>query len=181
MGQTQQVENNLKVPIADGLDGFVINTGKVFAWANFLLIATTILQVILRYGFSNGLVVLEELEWHLYAIAFMFGMPYALITNSHVRVDVIQSRFPVKVREMIDLFGHLFLLLPFIFTVIYFGVEFTEKSWALGERSDAPLGLPFRWAIKSVIPISFSLFGLAAISRIIRSIAIIRGKTDGNR
>jgi len=166
----------VKVPVADTLDSFILKIGRVVSWANFILIVVTIFQVILRYGFNHGLVVLEELEWHLYSFAFMIGLSYALITNSHVRVDVIQSRFSQKTREFIDLFGHIFLLLPFIAALTYYGWEFTASSFALNEHSNAPLGLPFRWIIKSVIPISFVLLGVATVSRIIRSIFIIAGR-----
>lgn len=170
----------ISVPIADGIDNFMLATGRLLSWANFILILVTMLQVVLRYGFNHGLVVLEELEWHLYGFAFMMGLSYALITNSHVRVDVIQSRFSRKTREWIDIIGHVFLLLPFIATVIYFGWEFTYKSFELSEHSNAPMGLPYRWIIKSVVPISFAFLGLATISRIIRSFAVIRGEKHGS-
>jgi len=168
-----------KVPLADSLDKFILNIGKTVSWANLILIIVTIVQVILRYGFNNGLVVLEELEWHLYSLAFMIGLSYALITNSHVRVDVIQSRFSRSTKEIIDILGHVFLLIPFILALIYYGWEFTQSSFVLNERSNAPLGLPFRWLIKGVIPVSFVLLGIATISRIIRSIEIIRREKHG--
>ncbi|PLX68845.1 MAG: C4-dicarboxylate ABC transporter [Denitrovibrio sp.] len=178
--QSDTNTNTLSVPVADSIDNFLLTTGRWFSWANFILILVTILQVVLRYGFRNGLVTLEELEWHLYGFAFMMGLSYALITNSHVRVDVIQSRFSRKTREWIDIIGHIFLLLPFIVTVIYFGWEFTYKSFVLSEHSNAPMGLPYRWIIKSVVPISFAFLGLATISRIIRSFAIIRSEKHGS-
>lgn len=173
-------KTEMPVPVADAIDNFMLALGRFLSWTNFILILVTILQVILRYGFRNGLVVLEELEWHLYGFAFMMGLSYALITNSHVRVDVIQGRFSRKTREWIDIIGHVFLLLPFIAAIIYFGWEFTYKSFELGESSNAPLGLPYRWIIKGVIPVSFALLGVATISRIIRSFAVIRGEKHGS-
>lgn len=168
------------VPIADALDKFILNIGKVVSWANLLLIIVTIVQVILRYGFRHGLVMLEELEWHLYSFAFMIGLSYALITDSHVRVDVITSRFSRRTREMIDVIGHIFLLIPFLVVLIYYGWEFAHSSFVLSEKSGTPLGLPFRWIIKSVIPISCVLLLIAAVSRIIRSIAVIKGERHGH-
>lgn len=173
-------KSELSVPLADSLDKFILNIGKVVSWTNFVLIIVTLLQVILRYGFNHGLVMLEELEWHLYSFAFMIGLSYSLVTNSHVRVDVLQSRFSRTTREFIDIIGHLFLLIPFLLVLIYYGWEFTSSSFALNESSATPLGLPFRWIIKSVIPISFVLMMIAAVSRIIRSIAIIRGERNGH-
>jgi TRAP-type mannitol/chloroaromatic compound transport system permease small subunit len=55
-------------------------------------------------------------------------------------------------------------------------LDFVQESWRVNERSDAPLGLPWRWAIKSVIPISFGLLIAAAVARVVRIIAILRRK-----
>ena len=41
-----------RVPIADGLDAFIVAVGKVFCWANVLLILVIISQVVMRYGFG---------------------------------------------------------------------------------------------------------------------------------
>ncbi len=155
---------------SDALDSLIRNIGHIVMWSNVILIAVIILQVTLRYGFGRGLVVLEELQWHLYAIGIMFGASYAQMMDSHIRVDIIHARLSDKWKIRWDLFGTIFLLLPFIFVIFHQSLDFLAESYRLGERSDAPLGLPFRWAIKAVIPISFALLGVATISRAIRLI-----------
>ncbi|WP_024336331.1 TRAP transporter small permease subunit [Desulfotignum balticum] len=165
----------------DSLDNLFLGFGRIMAWANGLLILVIALQVTLRYGFNNGLVVLEELEWHLYGLALMFGLSYAVVENSHVRVDVISNRFPEKVRHWIEVLGALFLMLPFIVAVIIHGYHFFLDSWIHDERSVAPLGLPCRWAIKAVIPISFVFFGTAIFLRMTRSLLFLFGNRHGNQ
>lgn len=155
---------------SDILDGVIRAIGHCVMWTNVVLIVVIILQVVLRYGFSRGLVVLEELQWHLYAIGIMFGASYAQILDSHIRVDIIHARLSSKWRMRWDLFGIVFLLLPFIVIIFLQSLDFVDDSWRRDERSDAPLGLPWRWAIKSVIPISFALLGVATISRAVRII-----------
>jgi TRAP-type mannitol/chloroaromatic compound transport system permease small subunit len=159
---------------AGAVDRFILAVGRFLSWANGLLVVIIVLQVTLRYGFRSGMVALEELEWHLYALAFMFGLSYDLVTDAHVRVDLLYNRFGPKTREWIDLLGTIFLLLPFIGVIFWFGLEFFYDSWIHNEHSLAPMGLPYRWAIKAVIPLSFALFGLAAISRVVRAIQRIR-------
>lgn len=160
--------------VSDAIDAFILRIGRFLSWANGLLIFVIVLQVILRYGFGHGLVILEELEWHLYSLAFMFGLSYAIVTNAHVRVDLLYNRFMKRTREWIEICGTVFLLIPFIVVVIIYGLEFFNLSWIHNERSLAPMGLPWRWIIKGVIPLSFGMFGLAAISRVIRAITLIR-------
>jgi len=95
------------------IDRFILRFGHFLSWANFLLIFVIVVQVTLRYGFGRGMVALEELEWHLYAVAFMFGLSYAVVTDAHVRVDLISIRMSTAARAWVEIMGILFLLLPF--------------------------------------------------------------------
>lgn len=167
--------------ISDQLDKFIRWFCHIFCWCNAVLIGCIILQVVLRYGFNNSLIVLEELQWHLYAIGVMFGVSYAQINNAHIRVDILHARFSDTTKRCIDIFGIMFFILPFCFVVIDQSLDFVADSWRVNESSDAPLGLPARWLIKSVIPLSFILLTLASVSRLIRDVVVIyRGLKSGN-
>jgi TRAP-type mannitol/chloroaromatic compound transport system permease small subunit len=166
---------------SDVVDRFILRIGRLLAWANGLLVLVIVLQVTLRYGFGRGMVALEELEWHLYSVAFMFGLSYAVVTDAHVRVDLVSSFLSRRTREWIEILGIVFLLLPFIAVVIIFGLEFLQSSWVRNERSLAPMGLPYRWAIKAVIPASFAFFAAAALSRLYKAVAFLREKSDANK
>ena len=168
--QTEPVPNRF----SDTLDALIRGIGHFVMWTNFFLIFVIILQVILRYGFGHGLVILEELQWHLYALGIMIGASYSQMLDSHIRVDIIHSRLSPKWKMRWDLFGTVVLLLPFIFVIFHQSLDFVHESWRANERSDAPLGLPWRWAIKSVIPISFGLLFVATLSRAARIIAALR-------
>ena len=141
------IENNTQssVKICDSLDKIVMGTGHVVMWTNGILIFAIILQVILRYGFGHGLVILEELQWHLYALGIMFGASYAMTLDSHIRVDIVHARLSEKWQKRWDLFGIIFLLLPFVIIIFHQSLDFVYESWRVNERSDAPMGLPFRW------------------------------------
>jgi len=168
----EQVPNKF----SDVIDVVIRSIGHFIMWTNIILIVVIILQVVLRYGFGKGLVVLEELQWHLYALGIMFGASYAMMMDSHIRVDIIHARLSQKWRNRWDLFGIVFLLLPFAIVVFHQSLDFVYESWRVNERSDAPLGLPWRWAIKGVIPITFALLILATVARAARIIAALRRK-----
>ena len=161
------------MPAADFLDRWILRVGAVIAWANVILVAVIILQVVLRYGFGQGLVALEELQWHLYAIGVMFGLSYAQVKDSHIRVDIVHMRLSSRKQKMVEIFGILVFLLPFIWVVFDHSLDFVYDAWRINERSDAPSGLPWRWAIKAVIPLSFGLFFLAVLSRLIRDVHFV--------
>ncbi len=162
-----------KVFTADLIDKFILKTGSWIAWCYALLVAVIILQVVLRYGFARGLVVLEELQWHLYAVGVMFGISYAQATNSHIRVDLLHTRLSRKTQRIFEILGILLLLMPFIAVIFIHSLDFVADSFRINERSDAPTGLPYRWLIKSVIPISFAMLFLAALSRLLREIILL--------
>ncbi|MBT5547298.1 MAG: TRAP transporter small permease subunit [Desulfobacula sp.] len=168
--------------LCDAIENFIKLIGHIVMWGNGILILVIILQVVLRYGFGKGMVVLEELQWHLYGLGIMIGASYSLVTDSHIRVDIIQANMGRKWKNRWELFGIVFLLLPFAFVILDHSLDFVHESFRVNERSDAPLGLPFRWIIKGVIPVSFSLLILAAISRMVRILnSMGKGKSDGNR
>lgn len=166
-------ESEPPVPIADAIDKFIRSLSTALCWLNALLIVVIIVQVVLRYGFGTGDPKLEELQWHLYAAGVMFGLAYAQVTDSHIRVDVLASRLAPNTLRFWEIFGILVFVFPFIFVVFYHSLDFVSESWRLNERSDAPTGLPWRWAIKAVIPVSFGLLALAVLARLLRDITAL--------
>ncbi len=163
---------------ADFFESIIKNTAAVCCWSSALLIVVIICNVVMRYGFNNGMILFEEIQWHLYAIGIMFGLSYAEITNSQVRVDVISSRFKQKTQLMWEVFGSVFFVYPLIFVIVFNSWDYVANSYQLGESSVSPLGLPFRWLIKAAIPASFILLALAVTARLIRNILTIIKSED---
>jgi len=148
--------------------------GRLSAVLLILLVLIMFYNVIGRYAFSASSLGLEELSWHIYAAIFLLGLPFALKSGSHVRVDLIYERLSIKTQALIDLIGSIIFLLPTCFVVIWTGWDFTAASYNLGnqpdsiglflqqltsvgigEKSQDPGGLLNRWIIKGIIPLSF--------------------------
>ncbi|WP_170551085.1 TRAP transporter large permease subunit [Ruegeria atlantica] len=153
--------------VAVAIDASVKAVGHVVMWANVLLMAAIFTQVALRYLLSQNYPKLDEIQWHFYGIVTMIGISYALITDSHVRVDVLHMQLSRRAQRVIEVIGILTLLTPFIYLMIDQGYDYFYESFRVNERSDSPTGLPARWAFKAVIPISFVLLALAALARLI--------------
>ncbi len=173
---------NEKIPnICKLLDAIVFKIGTVISWLSVFLIAIIVIQVFLRYTFNINYIQLEELQWHLYAIIVMFGLSYAMVNHSHVRVDIVRIKFSTNLQRKVEIIGILFLMVPFMFIVIDFGTDLTMEALRVNERSNSPDGLPFRWIIKSVMPISFILLFIASTSRLIRHVSyLMKGNKNGN-
>jgi TRAP-type mannitol/chloroaromatic compound transport system permease small subunit len=165
--------NNHLARLSKLSDRFITTIGEAAAWLNVVLIAVIITQVVLRYVFSKGLVELEELQWHLYAVGILIGLSYCATHNTHIRLDLLHQRFPQRRKEVVDLLGTVFLLMPMVIVILMHSWPFVAESFRINEASDSVVGLPYRWAIKSFLLIGFGLLGLAGVSRIIRAVAFL--------
>lgn len=157
------------------IDPWIRRIGEWISWLWLALLAVIVANVVLRYAFGEGRIEFEEIQWHLYSAGFLLGLSYATQTDAHIRVDVLRDRLPLRRQAWIELYGTLLLLLPFIALILVYGVPFVLSSYRLGEASQAPGGLPWRWAIKAVLPIGFLLLALAALSRLSRVWACLFG------
>lgn len=157
--------------------------GKLAAIFLICLVLLISYNVIMRYAFQASSIGLEELSWHLYAAVFLLGIPFALKTESHVRVDLIFSTLNPRTQALIDLIGACVFLIPTCVVVIWSGWLFTMAAYELGpqpgslrefftmlvsegigEQSQDPGGLLNRWIIKGVIPLAFFFLLVSAIS-----------------
>ena len=150
------------------IDPFLTWVGQSISWLWLVLLATIILNVVLRYVFGEGRIEFEEFQWHLYSTGFLLGIGYTFQVDGHVRVDVVHERLPDRVKAWLELYGILLCVLPFVALILIFTVPFVQISFELGEISPSPGGLPFRWLIKSMLFVGFALLLLAAISRLSR-------------
>jgi len=154
--------------LARRLEALVLRVGDLVSWLWLALIGVIVLAVVLRYVFGSGRIELEELQWHLYAIGFLFGLSTCVSQDAHVRVDALRDRLAPRTRAWIELYGLLLLLLPFIALVGTFSLPFVFESFASGEVSPSPGGLPWRFAIKAALPVAFALVAVAWLARLLR-------------
>ena len=155
------------------LDRVVYAVGEVFHWIWIALLAVIIINVILRYVFSRGMIELEELQWYLYAVGWLIGLSYTFISDDHVRVDVLHEKLSYRGKLWFEMGGLLLLFLPFVLFVVIYAVPFVELSWETNERSTSANGLPARWLVKGFLLFSFVLLVLAGVSRLLKVLAPI--------
>lgn len=156
--------------------------GKIGRWSsslNVFLIVAIIVQVVLRYGFRLGLVQLEELQWHLYAVNVVFGMAYCQAADSHIRLDVLHDKFSRRTKEKIEMIGIIILLMPLIYVIFIHSLDFLWEAVRTNERSDSPVGLCCRWIPKALIPISMILLFLSATARVVKAFSYLKHTKKG--
>ncbi len=149
--------------------------GSLASWLWLAIIIAIVVNVVYRYALRNNIGQLEELQWHLYAVAFLVGLSYAVVSDQHVRIDMIYGSQSLRTKAWIDFIGILVFALPFVLVVIYYAVPFVLAAYASGERSDQPSGLPYRFLVKGALLAAFLLLLLAFLSRLSRTSAFLFG------
>lgn len=163
--------------LAAGIEALSGLFGRLSAWMVLAMVGIIVYDVAMRYLFQAGSVALQELEWHLFALVFLFAGAYTLREDSHVRVDMIyrSRRLGERGRAWVDLVGILIFLIPFCVLVIWACMPFVQNAYQLGEGSPDPGGLPDRWLLKAAIPFAFSLLLLQGVAMAIRCVERLLG------
>ncbi len=156
------------------LDKFTNIIGYIAAVAMIIMLLNVAYDVVMRYFFRASSIGMQELEWHLFAVVFLFGMSYALKEDGHVRVDMFYEKMKPKYQAMINVTGALIFIVPFSILIIKSGYAFAYEAYDLGEMSGDPGGLPHRWIIKSAIATSFVFLIFSTISFVLHNIGVIR-------
>jgi len=172
LGRTYSLQSLLKV--SRGIDAFTHWTGRRLAWLIAAAVVVSAANAIVRKTLDTSSNSWLELQWVLFSVVFLLCSPWTLLDNEHIRIDIVNNLLPKRVRDVIDLVGHLFFLLPLTIVMIITGGPFFRRSYEINEQSGNAGGLP-QWPAKSLIIIGFAFLFVQGISEIIKRIAVMRG------
>ncbi len=161
-----------------GFDKFANGIGNFTAFIMVLMILNVTYNVVMRYFFNTGSIAMQEMEWHLFSVIILIGISYTLKENGHVRVDVIYDRLETRKKAMINMVGVVLFILPVSLLIGLDSIPFVMEAFTSNEGSGDPGGLPYRWIVKSLIPIAFLLLIITAIGYFIKNLNIYKGLHD---
>jgi TRAP-type mannitol/chloroaromatic compound transport system permease small subunit len=165
---------NALLKFSKAVDWLNTQVGKYVIW---LILASTVisaLNAIVRKTFNMSSNAYLEVQWYLFAAAFLLASGYTLLNNEHVRIDVISHRLSRRGQMWIDIFGFVFFLTPVCFAILFFGTPFFLKGYYSGEMSSNAGGL-IRWPVFLMMPLGFALLLLQGWSELIKRIAFLKG------
>ncbi|NML46655.1 TRAP transporter small permease subunit [Ramlibacter sp. G-1-2-2] len=155
----------------DSLNAFV---GR---WVLWLILASTVISginAIVRKAFNTSSNAYLEVQWYLFAAAFLLASGYTLLQGEHVRIDVLASRLSKRKQIWIDIIGFTLFLTPMCLVVLYFGIPFFLQGFHSGEMSSNAGGL-IRWPVYLMMPVGFTLLLLQGLSELVKRIAFLQG------
>ena len=156
------------------IDAVNSRLGKWVSWLILVVVLISAANATVRKVFDVSSNAWLELQWIIFSIIFLLCSPWTLASNEHIRIDIVNNLFPPRVRNIIDLVGHAFFLLPLTIVMIITSYPFFTRSFILGEQSMNAGGLP-QWPAKSLVLIGFVLLFLQGISEFIKRVAVMRG------
>ena len=143
---------------------------SIIKWVSLLMVVTTMVVVILRYVFAIGAIAIQELTMYLHGILFLLAIPYGILKDTHVRVDLVYSRLSSERRNLINSFGHCLFLIPVGIFIVLTSLPYVQTSWAIQERSSEVGGLPAIFALKACVPIAGILLTLQGLSELTKNL-----------
>lgn len=166
--------------LSRGIDAVNTTIGRAVAWLILLAAAVSAGNAIVRKIFDTSSNAWLEAQWWLFALAFLLAAPWTLKDNEHIRIDVLSSHLSKRSRDVIDIVGHVFFLLPTAALIVYTSWHYAAISWLQNEQSKDAGGLP-QWPIKLLIPLAFALLFAQGLSELIKRVAIMRGDMEEPR
>ncbi|MGH8432480.1 MAG: TRAP transporter small permease subunit [Solimonas sp.] len=150
--------------------------GWVVAWLTLATVLICAAVVALRYAWGLGFIWLQELYIWTHAMTFLLAAGFAYLLNAHVRVDIFYARLSERGKAWVDLFGVIFLLMPWLVLLGWTAWTYVSYSWATNEISVQSNGMPAMYVLKSAILGFVAVLGLQGLAWLGRSILVLAGR-----
>lgn len=162
---------------SNAVDWVNAQIGKYVIW---LILASTVISAVnavIRKALNMSSNAYLEVQWYLFAAAFLLAAGYTLLHGEHVKIDVVSSKLSKRGQIWIDIIGFSVFLTPVCLTILYYGIPFFLQGYRSGEVSGNAGGL-IRWPVYAMIPLGFGLLLLQGWSELIKRIAFLKGLID---
>ena len=154
--------------LARRIDGFQDALGRALSWLMLGMVLIVFFDVVSRYVLSRTFVFTQELEWYVFAVAYLMAGGYVMLWDEHVRVDILYSRMQPRTKAWVDFVLLFVFFFPSALLIIYTTWPFFRNAWTVYEGSPDPGGIPARWALKGVIIVAFAVMAIQGVSEAIK-------------
>ena len=154
--------------VANAIDQTNRTVASVFKWLALIMVLVQFCIVIGRYVFGYNSIAAQESVLYMHATLFMLGAGYTLLVDKHVRVDVFYAKVTDPTKRRINIFGHIFLLMPSITALLYWTWPSVRNSWKILEGPISVGGIEAVFLLKTLIPAFCVLILVQSFSLLIR-------------
>jgi len=155
------------------IDSINERIGSISSWLLLLLVITILYEVIARYVFNKPTTWGFNSFRMISAVLAVFGWAYAQRYNSHIRVDILYTRFSLRQKALVDVIGTGFLFLPLFASFIILVAQNVKGAYRSYVTLSHLSGIPTSVIYQSLILIGLCLFWLQFLARFMRDIYIL--------
>lgn len=153
------------------IDVFDTAIRRLGVFAGYLVLAIAAIQVcgsIVRYFFSFGSILLQELILSLNVVAVALAICFGVLRNVHTRVDILNEGRSVGRAAFIEAIAIALLLLPSAAFLVAALIPYVARSWLSLEGSRNVGGLGGTYLVKSVLLAMAALLVIQALAILVR-------------
>jgi TRAP-type mannitol/chloroaromatic compound transport system permease small subunit len=159
--------------LADAIESLIDRIGRVVSWLVLAVVFLLFVQNPLRQFVGRGQFFANDMGQLAHAAVFMIGIAYAWRWDRQVRVDLFYRRMSPRQRALVNLFGTVFLLAPWLAVVTWDAVPTALLSLKIVEQFPES-GSPGYFLFKSLLVAFAATMSLQCVAVVARSIATLR-------
>ena len=156
------------------IDYISLKTGRATMYLVFVMMFILILSFVTRNIINIPLIWIIEMAQFVMTGYYLLGGGYSMLTDDHVRMDLIYSKLKDKTKALLDSLTSVFLI--FYLVVLFYGsissltytIETNQRlftAWA-----------PYVWPIKSIMTFGILLMLLQSIAIFFKDLAKVLGR-----
>ena len=88
--------------LSRAIDALNERVGHLVYWLILAAALVSAGNASVRYALDTSSNAWLELQWYLYSAVFLLAAGYTLLHNEHVRIDVVISHLPVRLRAWVS-------------------------------------------------------------------------------
>jgi TRAP-type C4-dicarboxylate transport system permease small subunit len=154
--------------MADAIDRINRWAGQAGAFIILALIGTIMYEVVSRYFFNAPTRWSNEISQYLQVGIVMLGGGYCLISDGHVRVDILHGKFKPSARYGVEILTFV-IVICFTAAMLWQGAQMSYEAWVHDKRSMTILEFPL-FPSMVLVPVGAALLLLQSLGRALRAL-----------
>lgn len=149
--------------------------GRIIMYLIFVMMGVLLFSSISRTVFGTSHIWIVEMSQFLMTGYYLLGGGYSMQLNSHVRMDLLYSRWSPRGKAIADAITICMLIFYLVFLLVG-GISSTQYALEYGQKNYSAWAPPLA-PIKIIMCIGITMMLLQAIATFFRDLATARGKT----
>jgi len=154
----------------DALNEFI---GRYSSYLILLLIGVVGFEVLMRYAFNAPTVFAFELTVFIYGVHYSLALAYAHKHNTHVSIDIFESRLPQRSRTLMRIIVYLVIFVPTIGLLTVGSIRYAMDSFSVRELASSSWA-PAIYPYKALMAIGLILWFLQGLGRMVDDFRSLR-------